>query len=123
MTFHAEVLTVIVEQLGRERTRTDTRGVRLDDTQHVIEISRADTAAAGRTAGSGVGRGDIRIGTVVDIEQRTLCPLEHHAATLATQRMQCTWHILDHRLDLLSVCQRLVQHLLIVDGIELEIML
>ncbi len=41
----AEVLADVVEQLGRERTRTDPRGIRLDDAQRVVDIVRSYPAA------------------------------------------------------------------------------
>src|SRR3546814_16198345 len=48
-----DVLADLVAEFGREWAGTDTRRVRLDDTQHVIEFARTDT---------GTGRGAARAG-------------------------------------------------------------
>ena len=100
---------VLVEQLGGKRPGADAGGVGLDDAQHVIEVARADAAAAGRAAGRGVGRGHVGIGAVIDIEQRALGALEHDVPAFRTQGVQQAGNVGDHGGDLLALGQGLVE--------------
>ena len=63
-------------QLGGKRPGPHTSGIRLHDAQHVVEHLRSDAAAWRRGAGETVRAGDVRIGPVVDVEQRTLRSFE-----------------------------------------------
>ena len=71
-----EVVADLVEQLGGERTRADSRDVRLRDTDDALDVARADTGAGARAAGHRVGRGDERVRAVVEIEEGRLRTLE-----------------------------------------------
>src|ERR1700722_12347779 len=67
-----QMLAVFVEQLGRERARTDPRRISLADAEHVIEYARPDARAGGSSARGGIGRGHEGIGTHIDIEHCAL---------------------------------------------------
>ena len=71
-----EVVADLVEQLGRERTGTDSRDVRLRNADDAFDVARADTGAGARAAGHRVGRGDERVRAVVEIEEGRLRPFE-----------------------------------------------
>ena len=75
----ADALADFVVEFGRERAAADARGVGLGDAEHVVDRIRADAGAGERAADGGVGRGDVRIGAVVDVEQRALRAFEQHA--------------------------------------------
>src|SRR5690606_26385353 len=81
----ADALPDFVMQLGRERATTDAGGIGLGDAEHVVDRVRADTGAGQRAADGGVGAGDVGIGAVVDVEQRTLRAFVQHALTLLAQ--------------------------------------
>ena len=49
-----QVLAVLVEELGRERTRADARRIGLDDAEHVVEGARTQPGAGAREAGGRV---------------------------------------------------------------------
>ncbi|RMN95057.1 hypothetical protein ALQ50_05526 [Pseudomonas coronafaciens pv. coronafaciens] len=108
--------TNVVEQLGRKRPRTHTRGVSLGDTQNVIQIHRTETRTGGDAASSGVGAGDVRIGAVVDVQQRALGTFEHDVLAIATHLMQRSSDVEHQRLEQVSVFHALVECFLEVDG-------
>ena len=70
-------------QFGRERPLADARRVGLGDAEHVVDGARAEAGAGRRLRRHGVGRGDERIGAVVDVEQRALRAFEQDALALA----------------------------------------
>ena len=74
----AQVGAVLVEQLGRERTGSDPGGVSLQDAEHGGDPGGSDTGSDGRPAGGGVGRGHVRVGAVVDVEQGALRALQQN---------------------------------------------
>jgi len=127
VALHSEVVAVRVEQFGGERTGTHAGGVGLDDTQDVVQVPRADAAAAGGTAGGGVGGGDIRVGAVVDVPQRPLGTLEEDVLALPAHGVQQSGYAVPgvvHQADqLLALGQGLVQHLLVVHRVGLEVVL
>src|SRR5699024_10084238 len=100
-----QILAQLVEQLGRERTSADAGGVSLGNTQHVVQVARPHAGAGGGAAGGGVGRGDIRIGAVVDVQQRALCALEQQALALLLQLVQDHADVDDQRLEDLGDAQ------------------
>ena len=76
----AEPLADLVVELGRERAGADAGGVGLDDAEHEAGRRRAEAGAGRGGAGDGVGRGDERIGAVIDVEQHALRAFEQDAA-------------------------------------------
>ena len=61
----------------------DPGRIGLADAEHVADRARAQAGAGRRLRRHGVGRGDVRIGAVVDVEQRALRALEQDALALA----------------------------------------
>ena len=60
---------------------------------------------------------------MVDVEQRTLRPLEHDAFAFPAQAMQHAGDIVHQWCDLFTLRQGLIQHLLVIDGSRTEVML
>ena len=71
-----EAIAVVVGQLGRERAGTDPGRVRLRDPDDTIDVARTEPGAGARPARRRVGGRDVRIGAVVEIEERRLGALE-----------------------------------------------
>ncbi len=63
-------------EFGREGAAPDPRGVSLDDAEHEARRRRSGSAPRAARPGDRVGRGDERIGPVIDVEQHALRPLE-----------------------------------------------
>ncbi len=74
----AQLLAVVVEELGGERALADARRVRLDHGDDPVHPGRRDPAARAGPARGRVGARDERVGAVVDVEQRGLAALEQH---------------------------------------------
>ena len=106
------MLAVPVKQLGRKRSCPDARGVRLDDTEHVIEHARAKPGPGGDTAGGGVGGSHERVCADVDIEHGTLCTLEHDIGAPLAQSRQCLGYIQQQRPQSLGKLQLLIERAL-----------
>src|SRR5690606_30999374 len=111
----ADALADLVVQLGRERAAADAGGVGLGDAQHVVDVLGADAGAGQRAADGGVGAGDVRIGAVVDVQQRALGAFEHHALALLAQLVADAGDVGLHRLDVLAELQRFL-----VGGLEVH---
>ena len=79
MAAFAQPLAIFIVQFRRERAFTDPRGVGFDDAEHEINAAGADARAGGGLAGDDVGRGDIRVGAKVDIQERALGTLKQNA--------------------------------------------
>ncbi len=75
----AEPLADRVVELGRERSLPHPGRIGLDDAEHEARRVRAEAGAARGGAGDGVGRGDERIGAMVDVEQHALRAFEQDA--------------------------------------------
>ena len=58
--------------------RPDPGDVRLDDAHHPVDVAGADPRARARAAGHRVGRRDVGIGAVVEVEEGGLGALEQH---------------------------------------------
>ncbi len=84
----AQPLADLVVELGRERARADPGGIGLDDAEHEAGCRGAEPGAGGGGAGDGVGRGDERIGAVIDVEQHALRALEQDAAAASARLVQ-----------------------------------
>src|SRR5690606_3030335 len=111
----ADALADLVVQLGRERAAADAGGVGLGDAQHVVDVLRAHAGAGQGTANGGVGAGDVRVGAVVDVQQRALGALEQHALALLAQVVADAGHVGLHRFDVLAELQRFL-----VGGLEVH---
>mmetsp|Transcript_7788 Transcript_7788/g.22905 ORF Transcript_7788/g.22905 Transcript_7788/m.22905 type:complete len:205 (+) Transcript_7788:878-1492(+) len=57
-----------VGQFGGEGTFSDAGGVRLDGGVHAANLGGGDSQSGQYTSDGGIGRGDVRIGTEIDIE-------------------------------------------------------
>lgn len=70
-----QVLSDIVELLGGEGTSANSGGVGLDNT---VDVSNGggDTQTSANTSDSGVGGGDVRIGTKVEIQHQSVGSLD-----------------------------------------------
>ena len=79
---------LVVEQFGWERTRANPRRIGLHDSKDVIEITRTHSGTRTRCRGNGIGRGDERIGAVVDIEETTLRALEQNTFVRVSKILQ-----------------------------------
>ena len=79
----AQPLADLVVLLGRERAIADAGRVGLADAEHITDRARPEAGTGRRLRGHRVGRGDVRIGAVIDVEQRGLRALEQDALALA----------------------------------------
>ena len=79
----ADLLADLVVQFGRERALADPRRIGLADAEHIADRARAHAGAGRGLRRHRVGRGDVGIGAVVDVEQRALRALEQDALALA----------------------------------------
>ncbi|MBA7633276.1 hypothetical protein ES703_40838 [subsurface metagenome] len=79
----ADLAADLVVLLGRERTLADPGRVGLADAKHIADRARAHTGAGRGLCGHRVGRGDVRVSAVVDVEQCALRALEQDALALA----------------------------------------
>ncbi len=75
----AEPLADLVMQFGRKRAFANARRVGLGDAQHIAGRARSHARTRRRLPRHRVGRSDIRIGAVIDIEHRALRAFEQHA--------------------------------------------
>ena len=112
----------VVGELGGKRARAHARGVRLDDAEHVVEKLRPDAGARSGGAREAVRRRDVRIGAVVDVEQRALRALEQQRLAARARVLQQRRDVGDHRLQLGGEPERLVERPRERDGIALEIL-
>src|SRR5690606_26343153 len=79
MTARGDALADFIKQFGRERAGTDAGGVGFENPQHIADRLRPHAGAGSGLTGDRIGRGDERIGAVVDIEQRALRAFEQDA--------------------------------------------
>lgn len=79
MTLLAQKLADLVIQFGRERAFANTGRVGLGDAENITQGTRTHARTGSGLTGNGVGRGHVRIGAVVDIEQRTLSAFKQDA--------------------------------------------
>src|SRR5690606_33691944 len=117
----ADALPDLVVEFGRERPAAHARSVGLADAEHVVDRVRAHAGAGERAADGGVARRHVRVGAVVDVEQRSLCALVEHLLALLAQVVEDAGDVGLHRFDVFAERQRLVQRLLVVHRIGVEI--
>lgn len=68
----ADAFAHFVVELGWEGTVADTGGVGFDDADDFVDPCGTDPGSGARAAGGCVGRRDVGIGTVIDVEERPL---------------------------------------------------
>ena len=71
-----EAVAVVVGELGGERSGADAGRVGLGDPDDAVDVPRPEPGAGARSARGRVGRRDVRIGAVVEVEERRLGALE-----------------------------------------------
>ena len=71
-----------IRQLGRERPAPDPGEIRLHDSDDVVDLGRGHPAADTRSGSRGIGRGDIRVGPVVEIQEGALRAFEEHLGAI-----------------------------------------
>ena len=77
-----------VVDLGRERPFAHARHIGLGHADHGADARRPHAGAGDGATRRGGGRSDKRIGPVVDVQQRALRALEHHALAFADRLIQ-----------------------------------
>ena len=77
-----ETIAVSIGQLGREGSGTDTGRVGLGDADDAVDVPRPEPGARARPAGGRVRRGDVRIGAMVEVEERRLGALEQEVGAV-----------------------------------------
>ena len=118
-----QILAGLVEQFRRKRTRADAGGIGFDDAEHLVQPARTQAGAGGGAARGG-GRGShVRIGAQVHIQHGALGSLEQRIAAIDAQLLENAGHVRDQGLQSLAELQIRFQHLLEVDGRDLEIAL
>ncbi|MCY1204318.1 hypothetical protein D9M72_158440 [compost metagenome] len=103
-------------ELGGERTAAHAGAVGLGDAQHVVQHARAHARTGGGVAGHAVARGDVRVGAVVDVEQRALRAFEQQVGAGLVGVVQLARHVGHHGLEQHGVAHGLVEHGVVVDG-------
>ena len=104
----ADAAGLVDRQLGRERPAADTRRVGLGDAQHVVQQVGPDARAGGGVAGHAVARRHVRVGAVVDVEQRALRAFEQQVRAVAVGLVQPVADVGQHRQQLLGGPHRAV---------------
>ena len=72
----SERLAVVVEELGHEGAGADPGGVGLGDPDDTIDVARAESCSHACAARRGVGRRDVGVRAVVEVEERRLRTFE-----------------------------------------------
>src|SRR5690606_32859862 len=93
-----QTLPGFIAKFSRERTRADAGGIGFDDAQNIAGCRWPDAGTTCRCAGNGVGAGDERIGSVIDIKQHALRALEQYAVAAFARFVEA----LPHRLGILQ---------------------
>ena len=112
-----------VGQLGRKRTRADTRRIRLCDAEHVVEPLRGHACARRCRTRHRIARRHVRIRAVIDIEQRTLRALEQQPCAAGHHAVQLVRDVDDQRPQAIGQCERVVDHLARLDTARAEVVL
>src|SRR5450759_1956808 len=84
-------------EFRRERPVPYARGVRLNDSDDRVELAGRDPDAGCRSAGSRAARRDVRIGAVIDVEERALRALEQHRGATDDRAMDLEPHVFRQR--------------------------
>src|SRR5690606_1757853 len=123
VTHGLQVFADAVKQLSRERARTHAGGISLGDPQNLIQIQRAYAGTGGHTTSGGVGRGNKRIRTVVDVQQCALGTFEHNVAALFTHTVHQINRIHDDVLQLRRPVVTGCQGFFVADFVDAVVML
>ena len=107
-------------QFGRERPLPDPGRIGLADPEHIADRARPHAGAGRRLRRHGVGRGDVGIGAVVDVEQRALRALEQDALALAALEVEQPPHRFGVRQKLRRQRGQVFQDSGAVDFLEVE---
>src|SRR5690606_39522291 len=91
------------------RAGADAGGVGLGDAEDVVQVQRAEAGTGGGAAGGGAGAGHVRVGAVVDVQQRALGALEHDVGAGLAQLVPARGDVGDHGLVDFRIAQGLVQ--------------
>src|SRR5690554_2044932 len=91
-----QTLPGFIAKFSRERTRADAGCIGFDDAQNIAGCRWPDAGTARRCARNGVGAGDERIGSVIDIKQHALRALEQYAVAAFARFVEA----LPHRLGI-----------------------
>ena len=116
----AQAVAHLAGQLGRQRSFADARRVRLDHAEHASDRARRNAEAGADAADRRVRRGDVRIGAVIDVEQRALRAFEQDRLAVAHRLRQQQRDVAHHRPHPLAVRQQLRQHRLPVHRAVLD---
>ena len=117
----------LIGKLGGHGARTDAGDIGLHDAQHAVDVLHAHAGAGDGAAGGAVGRRHVRIGTVVDVEQRRLGALKQQVLALVNHVVEQQTRLGDVGTQALGHRQVLVANLVhgvggqIVDELELGV--
>ena len=117
----------LIGKLGGHGARTDAGDIGLHDAQHAIDVLHADAGAGNGAAGGAVGRRHVRIGAVVDVEQRRLGALKQQVLALVDHVVEQQARLGDVGAQALGHRQVLVANLVhgvggqVVDELELGV--
>ena len=115
----AHELLCLALDLGRERAFADAGHVGLRDTEDLVDAVRPDAEADRRPGGDRARRGDERVRAVVEVEQRSLRPLEQHVVAVAERAIDEQRGVGDVRAQPLRVALVGVRDLLEVERLDL----
>lgn len=94
-----------VELLSRERSSTDSGGVRLDHTDNGLDHHRGNTQTGADTADRGSTRRDVGVGSVIDVKHERVGTFDKDSLVLLNLLVQEGRSIDDERLQ--SFCNSL----------------
>ena len=95
----AQAVAHLVVELRGEGAGAYPRDVGLGDAPGLVDVLRPHPRADAGRAGDGVGRGDERIGAVVDVEQRALGAFEQHEPAAVERVPDDPLGVRDERLE------------------------
>src|SRR5437870_3794518 len=99
----ADALGGLVEELCRERPFADAAAVRLVDADRPCQSPRTDAGALQQAGDGAMTAGHVRIGAVVEVEQRRMGAFEDDLATARHGFVDQRLRLRDKRLEPFSV--------------------
>ena len=97
-------------KFGGEWAATHPGAIGFGDAQDVVQHAGANPRTGGCIAGHTVAGGHVRVGAVVDIEQRALCTFKKQVSTFKVGFIEFTRHVSHHGFEQLSVVHGLVKN-------------